>query len=62
MRIADFLETFKPSDFFVISQPGKYKFEWEMRLLYHDSATNFQSIVLPSVTLDIVVDQPASPQ
>jgi hypothetical protein len=54
-----FFQTFKPSDFFVISQPGKYKFEWEMKLLYHNSATNFQTIVLPPVTLDIVVDQPA---
>jgi len=54
-------QSFKPSDFFVVSKPGKYKFEWEMRLLYHDSATNFQTIVLPPVTLDLVIDQPAPP-
>jgi hypothetical protein len=57
-----FLQSFKPSDFFVISQPGKYKFEWEMRLLFHNSATNIQTIVLPPVTLDIVVDQPVAPR
>ena len=55
-------QSFKPSDFFLVSKPGKYKFEWEMRLLYHNSATNFQTIVLPPVTLDIVVDQPATPR
>ena len=59
---AHFLQSLKPSDFFVISKPGKYKFEWEMRLLYHNSATNLQIIVLPSVTLDIVVDQPTPPR
>ena len=57
-----FFQSIKPSDFFVISRPGKYKFEWEMRLLYHNSATNFQTIVLPPVAVDVVVDQPAPPR
>jgi len=57
-----FFQSFKASDFFVISQPGKYKLEWEMRLLYHNSATNIQTIVLPPVTVDIVVDQPTPPR
>jgi hypothetical protein len=52
-----FFDSFKLSDFFVVPKPGKYKFQWEMRLLHHNSATNFQTIVLPPVILDIVVGQ-----
>ena len=57
-----FIQSFKPSDFFVITEPGKYKFEWEMRLLYHNSATNMEMVVLPPVVVEIVVNQSASPE
>jgi hypothetical protein len=56
-----FLQVFKPSDFFVISKPGTYTLEWQMRVLFQDSATNKQTILLPPVSLNIVVEKPGQP-
>jgi hypothetical protein len=54
-----FLPTFKPSDFFIFERPGKYEFEWQVRLV-RTISSNIDTVVFPSVKVEIVVDPPAN--